>query len=259
MMTAMVVAMIAVATTGQGSIEGIRDIQSPMPVRQVVLDAGVLYGINAQPTNGQCALLLVCPLDESKPKDALPLFGMCAMEFGGSPFCWNVENGKFNLVSITEPPPSIQGISRVGHASTSQLERFRRSEVLPGYRANFTPLAWTRNFPVLMKKRLTGGKLFFFHTSLRQHRSVDLYTLGYGTVTLSRSLWTGPEEWRVEEKDVFSQKTPLQGPFCVMRFGQRDYLLDWVGDVYRVEEKGIQRIGNVENWPQKDNPLCQHE
>ena len=125
MMTAMVVAMIAVATTGQGSIEGIRDIQSPMPVRQVVLDAGVLYGINAQPTNGQCALLLVCPLDESKPKDALPLFGMCAMEFGGSPFCWNVENGKFNLVSITEPPPSIQGISRVGHASTSQLERFR--------------------------------------------------------------------------------------------------------------------------------------
>jgi hypothetical protein len=58
----------------------------------------------------------------------------------------------------------------------------------------------------------------------------------------------------VESQKIFSQSTTLQGPFHVLRFSQHEYLLDVVGDLYRVEEKSIAKIGHVDGWPEKTNP-----
>ncbi len=226
--------------------KGSTDLHLQFPVRHVVLDAGTLFGIDTT-TLGQSdrVHLITVPVVDSKSRDTYPLI------IGSYPYWWCVENSVCYFMTSQGMP------------NTSEIERTRHSQhplshplVFPQIRNNQGQLS-PSSLGVMSNKdayALMFRLNYYFDISVNQRKYICLYTLDGNEIAMWRRSLRDSAERLAEYERVFMQETSAKGPFRMMRFAGHDYLLDVLGDLYRIQEHGIKKVGYIECWHQNNKP-----
>lgn len=99
-----------------------------------------------------------------------------------------------------------------------------------------------------------------FHASMHSYDVVLLYALRRGELRVWRSVADEANPRRTKEQtQILTLKTPMQGPFRVVRFAKRDYLLDVSGILYEVERDAVKSVGRVPEWPKGEKLSTQRQ
>lgn len=260
---AIAILSVCVLSLGQVRHPDPPDPRSDFPVRQIVLSKGVLYAVDSEPSPGHCATGLVQPLDGTATIERLPLVGMCALEIGRGPYPWSIQRGTFTYLTVDKPPGDPQVICLVAQPSIAQLREYRAMRPHRLQRLAGGPGHEPRGLGALSIERVDAAiraAEMDFHASMHNYDDVLLYALRRGELRVWRSIAdeSNPREVK-EQTKILTIDTPMQGPFRVVRFGKRDYLIDVTGIVYRVTREGVRNVGRIPHWPEGEKLSTQRQ